>query len=102
MSEKSVKYSDSRNKRIVFLVVWLLLLFCIGIVMEPIDTGIKQIIALFLIVLISVFIWFELKKSAKEASCPYCDAELFILIERSKMEKIDFKFCPACGNSIDV
>ena len=35
-----------------------------------------------------------LKKLSKEALCPHCEADLFVIIEISRSVKLDFNFCP--------
>jgi len=45
---------------------------------------------------------FYIRKRAKEVQCPYCEKDLFEIIDVPRNEKSEFKYCPFCGNKIEL
>ena len=43
-----------------------------------------------------------IKKHSKEALCPHCEADLLEVIQVGQSVKLDFSFCPNCGEKIEI
>jgi len=57
---------------------------------------------IFLTISSSYLVFIMLKKESKEALCPHCKSDLFEIIEISKSVKLDFNFCPNCGEKVEL
>jgi len=51
---------------------------------------------------LSIFLLFNILNKSKSAECPHCKTDLFDIIELAKGNKVQFKFCPSCGNNLEI
>jgi len=44
----------------------------------------------------------HLIKKAKNAYCPQCKVDLYNIIDYAKINKFNVKYCPSCGEHIEI
>jgi len=96
-----LKYSKALKKQLILsaVAVGITALFIYGI--QPLDSIWK--IALIVISGVGIlFVFVPLISRQANINCPHCNAELFELLEATKFQKLDVKFCPCCGGNVEI
>jgi hypothetical protein len=99
---KKIHYTQALKKQI-----WTITAVIAGVIAYPmILGGFKTDMDLYLWILLTVIaaylVLLLLKKHSGEALCPHCNADLFEVIQTSQGVKLDFNFCPKCGEEVEV
>ena len=102
LNKNMVSYRKSLKKQIVFVLIWLLTVIVLGVNLYPVNTSPKAIVFGVLTLCMGVVVLLIMRRAAKEAICPYCKAELYVMIENAKRTKVQFNFCPSCGKNISI
>jgi len=99
-----VTYKSSRKKQYQLIAIVLIIYLAIAFSVFPqIDDHIEQGVWFFgFTLLVGVLLLFVVRKCAREICCPHCDRDLFEIIELSTHTNSDFRYCPFCGNNIEV
>ena len=99
-----VTYKTSRKKQIQMAVVFVIMYFVI--ILSFVAQGGDKIITLWAMggfaILLGGLLLFYVRKRAKEVRCPFCEKDLFEIIDVPRNEKSEFKYCPFCGNKIEL
>ena len=95
-----VKFKSSNKKLYVYGGIWCL--FVIALSLLALNKSININIILLILVVFTVYVLFILRKTAKEAVCSNCKADLFELIEGANYKNLTFKYCPICGYRINI
>lgn len=102
MMTNTVSYKKSTKKQVIYALLWFACLCAIGFTFRPISTPIKFAAFSFICVLFTAYAFYGIRKAAQEAKCPFCGADLYETVAAAKQTKIQMKYCPACGNEIQV
>ena len=97
-----IEYKSS-NRKIIYACAFcftLLLVLIIGIQLKFV--GDIKILLLAITTIFSGILCLFLIKSAKNAFCTSCKADLFNVINAAEMQKIKIHYCPACGAKIKI
>lgn len=102
MNNNKVHYKQALKKQI-----WTIAIMIGFVVTYPIITGglltdLEFYTWMFMTLTSSYLVFIILKKQSKEALCPHCKSDLFEIIEISKSIKLNFNFCPSCGEKVEL
>ena len=93
-------YKTSKNKLVTLGVAWAVILLILVSTSKLTPLGLYG--TLIVLLVITAFFLYLMRKTAKSALCSNCNADLFQLIEYSEHNKFNFKYCPQCGYGIDT
>jgi membrane-associated PAP2 superfamily phosphatase len=96
-----ITYAKSLRKQIAFAVTLFVIWFVTGFFLRPLNTAFKQVD--FLLISLSLgALGIAVVRKAAVAKCPYCQIDLFAVIESAKHSQIPFRHCPCCGADIEL
>ena len=81
------------NFGVVCIVAWQL---------YPINTLEKIGVFVLATLMVTLFVFYCIKKFCKSADCPLCGADLFEVINAANPKQLSFRFCPNCGGEIEI
>ena len=102
MNDNKVHFKQALKKQIWTVVITIGSVIAYPMIIGGLTTDLKFYSWIFLIFASSYLVFIVLKKQSKEALCPHCKSDLFEVIEKSKHVKLDFNFCPCCGERIEL
>ena len=102
MKNKKIHFKQAIKKQI-----WTIAFAIGGVIAYPVllgkpMTGIQLYLWIVMIAMVTYFVFLLLRKQSKEALCPHCEADLFEVIQVGRNIKLDFNFCPKCGERIEI
>ena len=96
-----VFYKKAIKKQILTISIVILI-----VILYPILTGLKTDNELFMWVFLTIAGSFGtyqlLREQSTIATCPHCSIDLFEIIQTAKVTKMQMKYCPSCGNQVDI
>ena len=101
MNDNKVHFKQALKKQIWTISV-VSICFMIFTFSMNVKSDLHFYIWLILFTTTSYIVFALLKKQSKEALCPHCKSDLFEIIEISKSIKLDFNFCPSCGEKVEI
>lgn len=102
MTNRNVDYRASRKKQIIYFVIWLVIELILMAALLPIDTLIKFTFFGVMTLALGLLLARTSKNAATDVMCPHCNADLFMVIEASNLNKVKINYCPDCGNEIEI
>ena len=100
MNKAHTNYRTSKKKLYILGAAWAMVLLVLLSTSKLTPLGLNG--TLFVLITITAFFLFIMRKTAKSALCSNCKADLFQLIEYSEHNKFNFKYCPQCGYELDI
>lgn len=95
-----VRFKSSNKKLYIYGGIWCFVVIALSLLM--LNKSLNINIILLVLVVFTAYVLFMLRKTAKEAICSNCKADLFELIEGANYKKLKFNYCPICGYSINI
>ena len=102
MNDNKVHFKQALKKQIWTVAITIGSVIAYPMIIGGLTTDLKFYTWIFLIFASSYLVFIVLKKQSKEVLCPHCKSDLFEVIEKSKHVKLDFNFCPSCGEKIEL
>ena len=101
MNNKAYTNYVTAKKKLYFLgAIWCVIVVLLIVTLKSSPLGLYGTLSV--VVTMTIYVMFMLRKTAKSALCSNCNSDLFQLIEYSKYNKFKFNYCPHCGYEIDI
>ncbi len=101
MPDKAVvSYTASKKKMLLYGGVWFL--SSIGVVWVAQHNQRNLLLILAILVVFTGIVLVQLRRTAKDAKCSNCDAQIFEVIQAAEGSKISFNYCPQCGSELTI
>jgi len=102
MKSNKVHFKQALKKQIWTIIIVIGIVIAYPMITGGLKTDLEFYTWIFLTISSSYLVFIMLKKQSKEALCPHCKSDLFEIIEISKSVKLDFNFCPNCGEKVEL
>ena len=99
---KKLTYKESIKKQTGTLIAGFFSVLGILWLFQPIDTPIKYIVVSSTIAIIAFLLIIHIRKNAYKQPCEKCQNDIFPFIEFGKSVKQNVKFCPLCGEKVEI
>ena len=99
---KKLTYKEAIIKQTSIIVVAFVIILGNIWILKPINTPLKFITIVALVLIIGFYLFQYIRKNAYKQSCIKCHADIFPFIEFGKSTKQEVKFCPICGEKIEI
>lgn len=84
MTNNAVNYKKSKRKQVTYGLVFSGIVVFVGMLFSPINTLNKILVFAAISLIFAALAIFLIRKAAKEAVCPHCDADIFEVIQASE------------------
>lgn len=96
-----VTYGKALGKQLFVGFIILVVVITSSHILIPLDSPVK--IGLFVMIGVLVLLaGIAAVNRLASITCPHCKSELFEIIEAGKWQKLKLRFCPCCGNEIEM
>jgi len=102
MKSNKVHFKQALKKQIWTIIIVIGIVIAYPMITGGLKTDLEFYTWIFLTISSSYLVFIMVKKQSKEALCPHCKSDLFEIIEISKSVKLDFNFCPNCGEKVEL
>ena len=99
---KKLTYKESIIKQTSTIVVAFIIILGNLWMLKPINTPLKFIVISVLVLIVGFYLFQYIRKNAYKQSCIKCHTDIFPFIAFGKSIKQELKFCPVCGEEIEI
>jgi len=102
VKKNKVYYKRAIKKQMLTITVIIGIVISYPMLLGKSMTDMQLYLWLMMVAMTTYSVFLLLKNQSKEAKCPHCEADLFEVIQLSQQVKLDFNFCPKCGEKIEI